>query len=90
MCLRRSSYCLKEENLLFVGTCSKLAQSVKWLSPYLTLKSTEIVSETNDSEFLNFEPLKYNPSDNNQEILLDEACDPGSNFELAGRSKEKC
>ena len=89
MCLRRNSYCLKEEDLLFVGTYSKSAQSVKWLPPYLTLKSEEIVSETNDSEFLNFEPLKYNPSDNNQEILLDEACDPGSNFELASRGKEK-
>ena len=53
------------------------------------MKSEEIVSKTNDSEFLNFEPLKYNASDNNQEILLDEACDPGSNFELASRGKEK-
>ena len=46
----------------------------------LTFKSDEIVSHINDSVSLNFEFLKYNPSDNNEVILLDEACDSGSNF----------
>ena len=47
---------------------------------YLTFKSEENLSQINDSESLNFESLKYNPSDNNEIILLDEACDPESNF----------
>ena len=31
-------------------------------------------------ESLKFESLKYSPSDNNEVILLDEACDPDSSF----------
>ena len=45
------------------------------LSSYLTFKSEEIVSQSNDSQSLNFASLKYNPPDNNEVILLDEACD---------------
>ena len=33
-----------------------------------------------DSESLNFGSLKYNPSNNKEAILLEEVCDPDSNF----------
>ena len=51
---------------------------VLWSPPYLTFKSEETVSQINDSE-----SLKYNPSDNNEVVLLDEASDPDSNFHNA-------
>ena len=37
-------------------------------------------SETNNSEILNFESLKYIIPDNTLEILLDNSCDPDKNF----------
>ena len=43
------------------------------------MKSKENVSQINDSESLNFEFLKYNASDNNEIILVDEECNPDSN-----------
>ena len=57
------------------------------LPPYLTFKSEDIVSQINDSEHLNFEFLKCNPSDNNEVILLDKACDPNSNLYSANFQK---
>ena len=57
------------------------------LTPYLTFKSEENVIQINDSESSNFESLKYNPSDNNKVILLNEACDPDSNFYNANAQK---
>ena len=39
-------------------------------------KSDAISSETNNSEILNFESLKYSISDYTHEILLDNSCDP--------------
>ena len=36
-------------------------------------------SETNNSEILNFESLKYIIPDNTLEILLDNSCDPDKN-----------
>ena len=58
-----------------------------WLPPYLIFKSEESVSQINDSKFLNFEPLKYSPSDNTEEILLDEECDPDSKFDNGNAPK---
>ena len=46
-----------------------------------------ILSQIKDSESLNFESLKYNSSDNNEVILLDEACHPDSNFYNANVQK---
>ena len=37
-------------------------------------------SETNNSEILNFESLRYSISDNTHEILLDNSCDPHKNL----------
>ena len=37
-------------------------------------------SETNNSEILNFESLKYSISGNTHEILLDNPCDPDKTF----------
>ena len=46
-----------------------------------------ILSQIKDSESLNFESLKYNSSDNNEVISLDEACQPDSNFYNANVQK---
>ena len=45
------------------------------------------MNQINDSESLNLESLKYNPSDSNEVILLDEACDPDCNFYDANAQK---
>ena len=37
-------------------------------------------SETNNSEILNFESLKYSISDYTHEILLDNSCNPDKKF----------
>ena len=46
-----------------------------------------MLSQINDSESLNFESIKSNPSDNNEVILLDEACGTSSNFYYANAQK---
>ena len=43
-------------------------------------KSGAISSETNNSEILNFESLKYSISGNTHEILLDNSCNSDKNF----------
>ena len=43
-------------------------------------KLVQVLVETNDSEILNFESLKYSISDNTHEILLGNSCDPDKNF----------
>ena len=37
-------------------------------------------SESSESEIESFENLKYSIADNNNNILLDESCDPDVNF----------
>ena len=67
--------------------CRYIIITLLRLSLYLTFKNEENVSQTKDSLYLNFESLKYNPSDNREVILLDEVCDPNSNFYKANVQK---
>ena len=45
------------------------------ITSLFNVQSEESVSQINDSEFLNFESLKFSPSGNTEEILLVEECD---------------
>ena len=66
--------------LLIFYQSNLVSHLVSFIFFSLNIKADGSSSETNNSEILNFESLKYSTLYNPHEILLDNSCDPDKNF----------